>query len=270
MYRQLVQTSVGVAVADRLDRRSDRPAYHQIADCLRSDITESVLKPGSKIPSERSLMDRYDAARGTVRQALAVLRTEGLIEVHHGKGAFVRDRPPIRRLAHDRFARRHREAGRAAFLAEMKSEDRKPTVEVEYVGPDSAPSEIARMLGVKKGAKILVRRRRYLADGDPVEIATSYLPWDVASGTPIEEEDTGPGGIYARLEDLGHTLVSFTEEVSARMPHPEEARALDLPAGVPIMRVVRRAVADDGAVLEVCDTIKAADRYVLSYELPAD
>jgi GntR family transcriptional regulator len=218
MYRQLVQTSVRVAVADRLDRRSDRPAYHQIADRLRSDITEGVLEPGSKIP-ERSLMDRYDAARGTVRQALAVLRTEGLIEVHHGKGAFVRNRPPIRRLAHDRFARRHREARRAAFLAEMEGEDRKPTVEVEYVGPDSAPSEVAKMLGLKKGGKVLARRRRYLADGDPVEIATSYLPWSITAGTPIAQEDTGPGGIYARPEDLGQKLASFTEEVSARMPH---------------------------------------------------
>lgn len=256
-------------MAERLDRRSDRPAYHQIADQLRSDINEGSLEPGSKIPSERSLMDRYDAARGTVRQALSVLRTEGLIEVHHGKGAFVRNRPPIRRLAHDRFARRHREAGRAAFLAEMDSEDRKPTVDVEYVGPDAAPSEIARMLGVKKGAKVLVRRRRYLADGDPVETATSYIAWNLAAGTPIADEDTGPGGIYARLEDLGHTLASFTEEVSARMPHPEESRALNLPPGVPIMRVVRRAVGEDGGVLEVCDTIKAADRYVLTYELPA-
>jgi GntR family transcriptional regulator len=256
-------------VAGALDRHSDRPAYQQIADRLRADIQSGALESGSQVPSERELMDQYEAARGTVRQSLAVLRTEGLIEIWHGKGAFVRSRPPIRRVAHDRFARRHREAGRAAFLAEMESEGRKAEVEVEYVGAGEASAEIAEHLGLALGDRVLVRRRRYLADGAPVEVATSYVPWDLADGTAIAEQNTGPGGIYARLEELGHELVEFTEEVSARMPHPEEARDLEITVGVPVLRVLRRALGRDGAVLEVCDTIKAADRFVLSYGLPA-
>jgi GntR family transcriptional regulator len=256
-------------VAGALDRRSDRPAYRQIADRLRADILAGVLEAGSQVPSERALIDQYDAARGTVRQALAVLRTEGLIEVVHGKGAFVRSQPPIRRVAHDRFARRHREAGRAAFLAEMESEGREPEVEVIYVGPGDAPPEIAEHLGVRPGQRVLVRRRRYLADGQPVELATSYVPWPIAEGTVIAQDDTGPGGIYARLEELGYELAEFTEEVTARMPHPEESRDLDLAVGVPILRVLRSAIDRAGDVVEVCDTVKAADRFVLSYGLPA-
>ncbi|MBY5161462.1 GntR family transcriptional regulator [Salsipaludibacter albus] len=256
-------------MTDALDRRSDRPAYRQIADQLRSDIDDGDLQPGSKVPSERSLMERYGAARGTVRQALAELRTEGLIEVHHGKGAFVRARAPIHRLAHDRFARRHREEGRAAFLAEMEAEGRAATVEVDYVGAEQAPEWVATALGLDAREEVLVRRRRYLDAGEPIEIATSYLPLEIAAGTAIAEENTGPGGIYARLEDLGHRLEQFTEDVSARMPHPDEARALELAAGVPVVRVVRHAISADGKVLELCDTIKAADRYILSYALPA-
>ena len=49
---------------------------------------------------------------GTVRQAIATLRAEGLIDIEHGRGAFARRRPPVRRLAYDRFARRHRDAGK--------------------------------------------------------------------------------------------------------------------------------------------------------------
>jgi len=256
-------------VAGGLDRRSDRPAYHQIADQLRADIQAGILEPGSRVPSERALIDDYAAARGTVRQALAVLRTEGLIEIVHGKGAFVRQQPPIRRVAHDRFARRHREGGKAAFLAEMQGEGREPAVEVVYVGPGEASAEIAEQLGIEPGQEVLIRRRRYFADGRPVELATSYLPWELTVGTAIAEEDTGPGGIYARLEDLGYELAEFSEEVSARMPHPEEARDLDLVVGVPILRVVRRAIERGGSVVEICDTIKAADRFVLSYGLPA-
>ncbi len=252
-----------------LDRRSDRPAYQQIADRLRADVLAGTLEQGSRLPSETELIDTFGASRGTVRQALAVLRTEGLIEVRHGKGAFVRARPPIRRVAHDRFARRHREQGRAAFIAETEEQGLEPQVEVESVGPEELPAWAAPYLGRTTGERVLVRRRRYLADGQPVELATSYLPLDVVENTRITELNTGPGGIYARLEELGYELAEFTEEVSARMPLPDEVRSLELAAGVPVLRVLRRAIDTQGVVLEVCDTIKAADRFVLAYGLPA-
>lgn len=256
-------------MAHGIDRTSDRPAYRQIADRLRSAILSGDLPPGEPCPSERSLIDEYGAARGTVRQALALLRAEGLVEIEQGRGAFVRQRPPIRRLSHDRFARRHREAGRAAFLAEAFNEGRSPDVEILDVSPAEAPEEIAARLGVPAGSKVLIRRRRYLVDEEPVELATSWLPWELVEGTPICEENPGPGGIYARLEDVGHELDRFTEEVTARMPLPDEARVLGIGPGVPVFRLMRIAFGEDGRALEVCDTVMAADRYVLSYELPA-
>jgi GntR family transcriptional regulator len=67
------------------------------------------------------------------------------------------------------------------------------------VAPRPAPLEIARLLQVEEGSQVLARRRRYLADGQPMEVATSYLPWELVQGTKITESDTGPGGIYARL-----------------------------------------------------------------------
>jgi GntR family transcriptional regulator len=53
------------------------------------------------------------------------------------------------------------------------------------------------------------------------------------------------------------------------MPLPEEARALRLPAGVPVFVLIRVAYDVEDKPVEVCDTVMAADRYVLSYELPA-
>ena len=76
-------------------------------------------------------------------------------------------------------------------------------------------------------------------------------------------------GIYARLEEQGHTLGLFTEDVSARMQTPEETRLLNLPPGVPVFRLVRTAYDVDGRAVEVRDTVMASDAYLLSYELPA-
>ena len=58
-----------------------------------------------------------------------------------------------------------------------------------------------------------MRSRRYLADERPIETAVSYIPAAFAEGTRIQQADTGPGGIYARLEESGHVLARFTEEV---------------------------------------------------------
>ncbi len=61
----------------------------------------------------------------------------------------------------------------------------------------------------------------------------------------------------------------FTEEVTSRMPLPEESGALRLAAGVPVFRLIRTALDTSERALEVCDTVMAADAYVLAYDLPA-
>jgi GntR family transcriptional regulator len=68
---------------------------------------------------------------------------------------------------------------------------------------------VASRLGTTR--KVLARHRRYLLDGRPVETATSYIPLDIAHGTAIERPDTGPGGIYARLEETGHVCEHVLE-----------------------------------------------------------
>jgi GntR family transcriptional regulator len=258
---------LGVVVA--IDPTSDRPVFKQIADHLRAAIESGELEPGARMPSEQVLIDAHGVARGTIRQAMNLLRSEGLVRTEHGRGSFVRDRPPVRRLAHDRFARRHRERGRAAYLAELEAEGRVAEVEVLEVGRVKAPDDVAVWLQLAMGADVLVRRRRYLADGEPMELATSYVSWELAEGTQMTQRETGPGGIYARLEERGHRLKRFSEEVSARMPTVDEIRALRLQPGVPVIRVVRVAYDIGELPVEACDTVMAADRYVLSYELPA-
>jgi GntR family transcriptional regulator len=117
---------------------------------------------------------------------------------------------------------------------------------------------------------VLARRRRYLLDGRPVEYATSYLPLDIARGTPIAQPNSGPGGIYARLEELGHRLDHFEEKITARMPSLQETKVLQLATGVPVIHLVRTTFDIDDRAVEVCDTLMAADAYVLSYRLPAN
>jgi len=252
-----------------LDATSDRPVFRQIADHLRGAIASGRLLQGGQLPSESQLIEHYGTTRMTVRQALGVLKSEGLVVSEHGRGVFVRPRPPVRRLASDRFARRHREAGKAAFLAEVEGAGARPTVDRIEVSTEVPPDEIAERLLLGRRAKVVVRRRRYLVDGHPVETATSYIPAALAAGTSITQPNPGPGGIYARLEEMGHRLGRFTEQVSTRMPHPDEVTALALAPGVPVFHLVRTAFTDDDVPVEVCDTVMSSAAFVLDYDLPA-
>ena len=252
-----------------LDRSDDRAPYRQIADQLRAAIERGDLGPGDKLPSETELMRHYDVARMTVRQAVQELRTEGRVVAEQGRGVFVRLLTPVRRLASDRFARRHRESGRAAFLAEVGTSGRAPSVDEIVVDRSTAPEPVRERLGLTATDEVIVRSRRYLADGHPIEIAVSYIPLDLAEDTRIAEQDTGPGGIYARLEEGGNQLTRFVEEVSARMPTEDERRRLQLGSGMPVLILLRTAFGSDGRALEVCDTVKTASAYVLEYDFPA-
>lgn len=252
----------------QVDKSADMPAFKQIAQGIREAVSSGRLSPGDQVPSESQLMEHFGVARMTVRQALADLRAEGLLRSEHGRGVFVRDRPVVRRVASDRFARRHREEGQAAFLAEAEGVGT-PSVDEIEVGSEVASADVRSALSLLARSKVVARRRRYLMDGQPVELAQSYVPHAIANGTKIAEQDTGPGGIYARLEELGHQLAEFSEEVAARMPTPEERRRLRLPTGTPVLTVRRIAFDRNGTAVELTDTVKAAPSYVLEYRFPA-
>jgi GntR family transcriptional regulator len=252
-----------------IDRADDSPPYRQIASMLREAIRSNHWAPGERLPSEAELIEHFGVARMTVRQAMQELRSEGLVVAEHGRGVFVRSNPPIRRLASDRFGRKHRVEGKAAFTVEAEKAGYSPQVDNIVVTREKASPLVAERLRLPSKSKIIVRSRRYLADERPIETAVSYIPAEFADGTKIEQVNTGPGGIYARLEENGHVLARFTEEVGARMPTPEERRALEIGPGVPVLTVLRTAYDTKDVPVEVCDTVKVAPSFLLEYEFPA-
>lgn len=74
----------------RVDPSADRPVYKQVADALRHDITTRHYTPGQMLPSETHLCSEYGVGLNTVRNALAILRGEGLVVTEPGVGSRVR------------------------------------------------------------------------------------------------------------------------------------------------------------------------------------
>ncbi|MEU9945657.1 GntR family transcriptional regulator [Streptomyces lavendulae] len=246
------------------------PRYLQIAEDIVQQIRAGVLGPGNQVPSEAEMIDRYKVSGGTIRKAMLEIRASGLVDTRHGKGSYVKSRPPVHHRSSDRFRRSLRRGGKAAYLAECEQSGATASVSVIYIGPTEAPEGIAERLDVEVGTKVLARRRLYFRNGTPVETATSYLPWDVVRDIPeLFEENPGPGGIYARLEDQGHVFAEFVETLRARPAAKAEASELALSPGTPVVHLLRNAVTEEGRVVEVCDTLMAADQFVFEFRIPA-
>ncbi|QFU94498.1 GntR family transcriptional regulator [Amycolatopsis sp. YIM 10] len=252
-----------------IDRASGLPAYRQVADELRKKINAGEYHPGDKLPSERVLVDTYQVSRITIREAVGLLRAEGLVSAEHGKGVFIRPPHKVERLSRSRLSRAARSANKAAFFGDAAAHQFTPAVEVE-IRTEEASAEIAAIFDIGEGDEVLVREQVMSADGQPIQLATSRLPRSITAGTAIEQTDTGPGGSYARLEEAGHVLGHFSETVGARMPTPEETSLLQLSAGTPIIVVRRVAFDREGVAVEVNDMRLSGDRYELAYEFPAD
>jgi len=243
----------------QIDRADDKPPYRQIAIMLRDAISSGQFTAGQRLPSESALMDHLGVARMTIRQAVHELRTEGLLISEHGRGVFVRTAAPVHRITSDRFARATAEADGSDYSAHIDS---------IAVTREKANSTVAEHLRLTPADDVIVRSQRRLADGRPVEITVSYIPAALARATQLDHTDIGEGGIHARLEDAGHPLARFTEEVGARMPTPDERRALRLAAG-PVLTVTRTAYDTNDIAVEVCEEVKVASAYLLEYHVPA-
>lgn len=175
---------------------------------------------------------------------------------------------PLRRRGIQRLAYEQWGSGRSVWEADLGG--RNLVVDHVEVHEGFAPEGAARALGLGDGERACIRSRRFVLDGKPVLLSTSYLPVSLIAGSAITRPDTGPGGVYARLAELGHKPVHFREEIRSRMPLPEEASKLSLPAGAPVMLVCRTAFAEeDPRPVEVNEMVLDAAAYVLEYDFDA-
>lgn len=247
----------------------------RVAAVLREAISSGELAPGDRLPSERALAVEHDVARNTAREAVRQLADEGLVTAEHGRGVFVRTKPRLMRFGSERYSLRLREEtdGLPPFAAEAVKQGRTPHVETPSVARIVPPPEVAERLGLDPEHDAVVRRENwYYADGEPVQVGVTYAAWSLVEGTPVGDSPQldEAGGIYVYFERLGHTVRQVREEITARMPTPEEAHGLAVPDGVPVLVVLHTGIDQDGRAFEVTRFVMRADTGGLDYAMPVD
>jgi DNA-binding GntR family transcriptional regulator len=239
------------------------PKYQRIADELRRQIRAGDPAPGQRMPAETDLTERFRVSLPTVRQALAVLRAEGLIESRHGIGTFVKEHRRLQRRSRHRYARaRHDQQLLTSHLRH----------EITAAGREPTPAHVATLFADQLVELVVRRRVLYDTDtGRPEEIGASYLPVGIAGGTFLEEPTVVPKALFLCVEDLsGKTYAHARDQWVARMPTAHEAATLDLAPGASVIHLIHAAEASDGTILEVSESIWPAERIVILDDYPIE
>jgi GntR family transcriptional regulator len=245
-----------------------RPLQVRIADGLRHQIERGELAPDARLPTLDELAEQYMCSVTAARKAVDLLKSQGLIVTVQGKGTFVRRRPTARRHGTDRYSRSKWKSGQAILTAEAEAQGHTAGQVIRELAEVPAPPAVAERLRIDPGTPVWVRRRTTMVDGRPNQLADSYYELEVVRGTRILEEDTGPGGGFARLEEAGYQLAEIIEESFARMPTGPESVALSLPGGTPVIELKRTTLDTTGRPVEVMVTVMAGDMVSLCYRFP--
>jgi GntR family transcriptional regulator len=196
---------------------------------------------------------------------MATLANEGLITSIAGRGSYVRERVMLTYFA-SRAERPDQLAGEAdSYRAEVREQGREPSQEFELrIVP--APAEIAERLQIDEGAPTVVRSLVRLVDGQPWSLQDSFYPRDLADGTVLMSPEDIERGTTRVLQELGHPQVAYIDELTTRMPTPEESARLRLTAGTPVLVYVRIGLTP-GRPVRVTRTVFAGDRNRIVYHV---
>ncbi|MGH3939729.1 MAG: GntR family transcriptional regulator [Pseudonocardiaceae bacterium] len=240
--------------------------YAEVAAELRDEILSGRLPPGVALPSENRLAAQRGVSRDILRAALAVLRSEGLITTIKGGSTYIRDRRVVR-LSLSQYSRTLHPGPPAPFSAAAQAAGLVGNVRVVQVERRPADADVARGLDIPEGDMVIVRARHMLLDDvepETVQISSSMIPLALVEGSPLAAD--APLRVYAAFVELGITPTAMNEEVSTRMPTPEEAETLGLVSGMPVLDIRRVTRDQDGRPIELLRVVATGDRTVLVYD----
>jgi GntR family transcriptional regulator len=247
-------THPGSPLADARRRRADRA--RQVADVLRRQVLQGAF-PDGLLPDETSLSAEFGASRNAVRDALAILGTEGLLTRVQGTGTVVTTRKYPHGL--------HNLLGLAETLREH-GEVSNEVRTAELIPPPPAIAERLRPAGQEPPATVVYIERLRRLNGLPLSLDLTYLAPDI--GAPLLTEDLASTDIFTLIETTGgHRLGGAGITVEAVNADPHTAAVLGAPPGAALLMVERLTRLADGRPVDLEYIRLRGDRLVLRGEL---
>ena len=243
------QLEIGDLPIQPVDSQSPVPLYHQINLDLRRMIAEHIIPPGSILPPEIEICQVYGVGRQTVRQAIARLVDDNLVDRYAGRGTFVRDTAKRASFHLDRsFSQHVRDLG-------MQPNSKTLSQEENIISEDASP-QLQKSLG---NSCLILERVRY-GDQEPIcyqltTVLTNHCPG-------LIEHDFSKESLYEVLaKDFGMIITRIEHLIRAVGADDFRAELLEVDAGTPLLFVATVAYLENGEIIEMTMSHYRADRY---------
>jgi GntR family transcriptional regulator len=258
-----IQTSL----ASNSDHAVGQSRYGRLAVQLRRQITEGEWSPGSAIPAETTLAREYGVALGTMRHAIAVLVTEGLLERVHGRGTYVSS--GIGGASLMRFFRFRVHATDGIDGDAISSSDQEiPASRIVSRRVVVADVATAMALGLPPRSQVLALTRIRSLRDQPCLHERLWLPLPTFSALASLEKSHWDDLLYPMYQRVCGVVVQRAEdEVTFTEASADVARALKLIPGAPCARVSRRAFDRSGRCVEVRESSGDARNFHYTVQL---
>jgi len=238
-----------------MKREAAVPLYYQVESILRQKIRKGDLAPGSNLPKEEVLAREYSVSRTTLRQALASLEIDGLIDRKRGLGTFVTDRPSPAGVP--------QYSGSIEELVAMSARTTATLLSSEFIEP---PESIRNSLQLEKTEKVLRLEKIRQIDGAPFSYVINYLPPSI--GERLRSLNLRDKPLIVILEEsLGLKAADALQTMEATIADYTAASLLDIRVGDPLLRVERTVFDQKGQPLEHVLVLYRADKYMFTVRL---
>ena len=220
------------------------PKYYALKEQLRALAAQG--EPGTLLPTERALAAEYGTSRTTVRQAIAELVAEGVLDRIQGHGTFVAHNRPT-------YVRQLTSFSEDAAAQGLRSSSR-------LIGISSVPAEgeAAQRLQVEPGTVLTRVERIRLINEEPLAHETALLPGELPDLAAALEST---GSLYAALqESYGVRITDAEDTVQTRLAGPDEVRLLGLEMGFPLLVIHRLGLAGEQPAEWTCSVFRG-DRF---------
>lgn len=231
------------------------PRYVQLADVLRHRIKRGVWPRGEMLPSIGRLMEEFQVARVTVRQAVHLLAREGLLSPQRGRGTIVTAEPGARRrlllqTSLDDLVEMYR--GDTADLSNIVECDRQPILQER----DGSHAQ-----------NYFHMQRMHSRDGEAYCVVSIYIDRRIYALAPERFRNEVVIPLFASLPGIEIAQAYQTLNIAAA--DVEVARNLRIPVNTPVAEVRRVFTAPDGTVIYLGEATYRGDYIHLEMDLGA-
>lgn len=227
------------------------PAYLRIAEDLRGKITTNQYEVGALIPPEQKLQEQYSASRTTIRNAIDVLESEGLISRKQGRGTVVVSRYAVQQLKYiSCFTDALHEKG-------IKTET--GMINIRKITPNPV---IASRLQIPTSSFIYAMQRTKLAEGKVFGFLNTRIVAEIVPDLDKYSDSIRENGFYETLERIYKLEIhSAVETISVHMSSVFENEIFEIDEFVPLFQNERTTKLSNGRIFEYVTTYVRTENF---------